>query len=451
ENIWQTYDFFPESVAGFNFLNDGRSFTRLEKNQIVQYDLETGQRSAVILRGDALPKENGWTGDIDSYEFSADETKILLSTDSRSIYRHSSEAFFFVYDREAESLTPVYPKKRHRLASLNISGDKVAFVVDNNLHFKDLTTGRVKRITNDGKINEVINGGTDWVYEEEFSFDRGFEWSPDGLRIAFYRFDETSVPEFTYTDFHDNLYPEYNTFKYPKVGEANSRVSVHVYDVQFDSVRELMVVNNKPDDKWHYIPRIKWTQDPTQLCMTRMNRHQNELELVIANTTTGKQSTILTEKNPYYIDITNHLTFLKNGKQFIWSSEKNGWRHIYLHSMNGKELGQVTGGNWDVTNFYGVDEENGRIYFQAAKRDPLQREVYTKSIQGKDLPRPLAEAPGTNSANFSSTFDYFVLTHSTINQPATYQVMDGDGQLVRKIIDNGVLAKKQETYGVRPV
>ncbi|MEL6356500.1 MAG: prolyl oligopeptidase family serine peptidase, partial [Bacteroidota bacterium] len=157
------------------------------------------------------------------------------------------------------------------------------------------------------------------------------------------------------------------------------------------------------------------------------------------------------EKNPYYIDITNHLTFLKNGKQFIWSSEKNGWRHIYLHSMNGKELGQVTGGNWDVTNFYGVDEENGRIYFQAAKRDPLQREVYTKSIQGKDLPRPLAEAPGTNSANFSSTFDYFVLTHSTINQPATYQVMDGDGQLVRKIIDNGVLAKKQETYGVRPV
>lgn len=450
EDIWGTYEFFPQSVAGFNFLQDGKTYTRLEDNKVVQYDLASGSRTGVILRGDALPKANGWTGKIDSYQFSTDETKILLSTDTRQLYRHSTEAYYFVYDRESKDLTPVNEDGRHRLASLNPSGNRVAFVKDNNLFYKDLGSGRVTQITDDGAVNSIIYGATDWVYEEEFSFDRGFQWSPDGRRIAFYRFDESAVPQFTYTDYHSDLYPEYNTFKYPKVGEANSKVSIHVYDLKGRSTSELITVNENEEQDWHYVPRINWTQDPTVLCMTLLNRHQNQLELRLANTATGNTKTLLTEENKYYVDITDNLTFLKSGKQFVWSSEKDGWHHLYLYNMEGEQLQQITQGEYEVTNFYGVDEANGRVFFQAAMRDPMQREVYTKSLMGKDLPRPIADSPGSNRANFSSTFDYFVLTHSGINEPATYQVMDRSGELVRSIIENGPLREKQTEYGVQP-
>ncbi|MEM9835376.1 MAG: alpha/beta fold hydrolase [Bacteroidota bacterium] len=451
ENIWQTYDFIPGSVRGFNFLQDGTSFTRLNGNEIVRYNLATGATMGVILNGADLPQENGWTGEIESYTFSEDETKILLSTDSRQSFRHSSEAYFFVYDRESRELTPVNREKRHRLASLNQAADKVAYVMDNNLFYKDLTNGDVVQITKDGKTNSIINGATDWVYEEEFSFDRGFQWSPDGQRIAFYRFDESAVPEFTYTDFKDGLYPVYNTFKYPKVGEANSEVSIHVHHLAEGKTEKLLSVNDANSGEWHYVPRIQWTNDPAQLAVTRMNRHQSLLELLAINTKTGKRSTLVKEGSKYYVDVTDNLTFLKNGKQFIWSSEKDGHHHLYLYSMDGRQLLQLTSGNYDVTDFYGVDEANKRIYFQAAAKDPMQREVYSKSLAGKDKPQPIADQLGSSSANFSSTFDYFVLNHSTINTPPTYRVMDRDGKEVRSIIDNESLAAKQAAFGVQPV
>lgn len=451
ENIWATYDFIPESVPGFNFLNDGQTFTRLEDNQVISYDLKSGEQKEVILDGGKLPKTNGWNGNIESYSFSDDESKMLLSTDSRQLFRHSSEAYFFVYDRGTNKLTPVNAEKRHRLASLNQQGNKVAYVLDNNLWYKDLVNGQVIQITKDGATNAIINGATDWVYEEEFGFDRGFQWSPDGQRIAYYRFDESQVPEFTYTDFKDGMYPIYNTFKYPKVGEKNSQVSIYVYDLKMNKEQEAVSVNENPTDRWHYIPRIQWTQDPAVLAITRMNRHQSELELLTVDTRKGTRTTLLSEASRYYIDVTDNLTFLKSGKEFIWSSERDGFNHLYLYSMGGKELQQLTSGPYEVTEFYGVDEKNGAIYFQAAKRDAMQREVYTKSLKGKDLPRPIAAKAGDNGGSFSSTFDYFVLTHSTINTPPTYQVMDRDGKEVRTIIDNTDLAAKQQAFGVQPV
>ncbi|PHI19786.1 S9 family peptidase [Lewinellaceae bacterium SD302] len=447
EDIWQTYEFIPESVSGFNYLADGKSYTRLEDNKVYSYDLESGKRTTTVLDGGALGKVKGYNGKIDSYEFSDDESKILISSDTRQLYRHSTEAYYFVYDREAKTLKPVNSTQRHRLASLDPSGTKVAYVADNDLYFKNLLNDQVTQVTKDGKVNEIINGATDWVYEEEFGFDRGFQWSPDGQRIAYYRFDEAAVPEFTYTDFHGELYPEYNTFKYPKVGENNSKVSVHSYDLKAAKSMEMLAVNDNEKDTWHYIPRINWTRNAQQLAVTRMNRFQNALELLLIDAKTNERSTLLKESNKYYIDITDNLYFLKDGKQFVWSSEKSGYNHLYLYDMKGKEINQLTTGNWEVTNFYGVDEAKGQIYFQAAKRDPMQREVYVKSLRGRDNPRPVAADPGTNSANFSSTYDYFVLTNSAINQPASYQVMKGDGSPVRRILDNAVLAEKQLEFG----
>ena len=449
EDIWQDYVFMPERVSGFNFLRDGRSFARLEQNAVVKYDLKTGNRTSVLAKGDELPTTTGFDGRIDAYQFSEDETKLVLSNQSEQLYRRSSQSFFFVYDLEEKKLTPVYPEKKHRLATLDPTGKRVAFVVDNNVWIKDLASGEITQVTTDGATNKIINGASDWVYEEEFSFARAIHWSPDGSYLAYLKFDESKVKEFTYTDFHNDMYPEYNTFKYPKVGEENSTVSLHAFNVKSGQTKDLLTVNSSPADEWHYLPRVQWTTEGDRLTAQRMNRHQSKLELLLFDLGSGRQSTLLTESNKYYIDVHDNLTFLENGKEFIWTSEQSGFNHVYLYDMKRGESTQITSGNWDVTDFYGLHD--GAVFFQAAKNGPTGRQVFRQSLKGKDMPRPLAAKGGVNSAQFSDTYDYFVLTNSTINSPETVTVMDGRGQPVRQIIDNMDLKGRIKNYGYQPV
>lgn len=444
EGIWRDYKYSAKSVPGFNFLQDGRHYTRLEGNKIQQYDLTTGQLVQTVLDAATLRKP-GFSGEIDGYSFSADEQKILLSTEEEAIYRHSSQANFWVYDREVNTLTPVFDRGKQRLASLNPQANKVAFVFQNNLYYKDLTSGVTRQITRDGVENAIINGATDWVYEEEFSFDRGFHWSPDGGKIAFYRFDESRVPEFTMTNFINELYPQNVTFKYPKVGAPNSVVSIHIHDLDDDQT-----VKAETGD-WEYIPRIKWTRNANQLCIFRMNRHQNELELLLADGNTGKTSLLLRETNKYYIDIHDNLTFLKDGRHFIWTSEQNGWNHLYLYTMDGQLVRALTDGKWEVTEVYGVDETNDALFYQAAKVSAMQREIYRMPLMGKGTEKRLSTEAGWNSAQFSSTFDFFVLNYSTINTPPVYTVLDRNSKRVRLIEDNARLESKQDSSGVSPV
>ena len=446
EDIWQRFTFFPRSVPGFNFQNDGSHYTRLEQNRINQYDLVSGKRTETIFDPASVSGVDGFNGIVDDYTFSDDETQILIKTETEQIYRHSTRANFYIYDRKGETLKAVFSDGKQRYATFNPQGDKVAFVHANNLYFHDLNTGKVTQITDDGEMNAIINGATDWVYEEEFAYDRAFEWSGDGKSIAFLRFDESAVKEFTMTNYRDGLYPEYVTFKYPKVGEENAKVTVHIYNTAFG--RTIDVAASVNED--YYIPRIKWTKDPNQLCVYRMNRHQNQLELLLANAQSGKTSLLLKESSKTYVSefVLDNLFFLEDGKSFLWTSEKSGWHHIYLYNMKGKEMQQLTAGEWDVTDLYGIDEKSGLVYYQAAEKSPLERQVYSASINGKRKQK-LADSPGWNSAQFSSTFDYFVLTHSTIESPATYTVYDKDGKEVRVIEDNAALKQKQESYGTQ--
>jgi dipeptidyl-peptidase-4 len=437
DNIWKTYTFLPERVPGFNFLNDGKHYTRLENNRIVQYDLRTGEQVGILLDGDRLDS----VGEIEGYQFTADESKIILDSEQERIYRHSYRADFKIYDRATSTVMPVYEKgKKTRLAALSPDGTKVAFVYDNNLYYQDLKSGKITEVTTDGELNKIINGATDWVYEEEFGDDHGFFWSPDSKQLAYYRFDETAVPEFTMTNYRDEMYPEYVTFKYPKVGEKNSDVSIHIYDLAAGNAQ--MVASTGRD--WEYFPRIKWTSTPGQLCVFHLNRHQNKLQLQVVDYG-GESRTLLTEENRYYVDIHDNLTFLNNGKQFIWTSEQDGWNHIYLYNMNGKLERQLTQGDWEVTRFYGLDEANGTLFFQAAMESPLRREVYSLPLDGKK-PRSLAKEVGTSSAQFSGNYDYFVLTYSTINRPAEYTVVDRQGKRLRVIEDNASLQNLQDAY-----
>ena len=447
EDIWSSYIFSPDGVRGFNFMQDGTSYAELTGNAVVVSDITTGEAEATLLDGNSLPTDGGFNGSIDSYTLSDDERKILISSETEQLFRRSSQSFFFVYDRDDESLTPVYPEAKIRLATLDPTGEHVAFVVDNNIYIKDLEGGNLTQVTADGEVNAIINGASDWVYEEEFSFSKALYWSPDGERLAYLKFDERAVPEFTYTDFHDGMYPEYNTFKYPKVGEENSTVSLHVYALDDAETTDLLTVNGAESGEWHYLPRVQWTLQDDELTAQRMNRHQSKLELLLFDLDEQEQRTLLTEENKYYVDVTDNLTFLEDG--FIWTSEQDGFNQIYHYGMDGEKPVPLTSARYDVTEFYGVHD--GRIYFQAAGRDPMQREVYAKSLRGRDLPAPVAAERGYNDAQFSGNYDYFVLTNSNINRPQRVTVMDATGSEVREIVSNEELAERMTEYGFQPV
>ncbi|MFK7932640.1 MAG: S9 family peptidase [Saprospiraceae bacterium] len=443
EDIWRNYKFYAQSVPGFNFQNDGKHYTRLEENAIVQYDLTSGKQTKVLFAADQAEDNADFSGKISGYTFSDDESKIMIKSESESIYRRSSKANFYLWD--GKKLTTIFSEGKTMYTTINSLMNKAAFVYENNLYVKDLNGGTVTQITKDGKQNEIINGSADWVYEEEFSFAKAFHWSPDGKKIAFYRFDESGVKEFTMTNYTGGLYPEYETFKYPKVGEDNALVTIHIYDTETGKITKA----DTGTETDQYIPRITWTPD-NELVVFRMNRHQNHLELLLADTKTGVTQTLLEEKNKYYIDIHDNLTFLENGKQFVWTSEKDGYNHIYLYDKKGKQLRQLTKGDWEVTNFYGVDEKNGLIYFQAAQKSPMDREIYSVSLKGKGM-KTIAGTVGYNSAQFSSTFDYYVNNYSNINTAPTYTVYNRAGKVIRVIEDNQRIAQLQKGYDVENV
>ncbi len=444
QSIWASNALSPATVPGFNFLNDGRHYTRLEQNSIRQYDLTNGQLTATLLNGNTL----GLDGSIADYAFSPGEDLLLIQTGREPIYRRSSRANFFIYDRASRELTPLYAGNKVQYATFNPQANRVAFVMDNNLYYRDLARDEIIQVTDDGLSNAIINGAADWVYEEEFGFAKAFFWSPDGERLAFIRFDERKVPEFTLTNYRQGLYPEYQTFKYPKVGEANSLVSVHIYDLASGQTVDVQLEGI--DDQ--YIPRIKWTQDPKLLCVYRMNRHQNELDLLLAHAETGATRVLLQEREAAYISeyILDNLTFLSDGQHFLWSSERDGWHHLYLFDMEGELVRQLTRGDWEVDAFYGVDEANGEVYYQSTEGGSTQRQVYALGLDGQ-AKRLLAGEPGWNEAQFSSTYDYFVLQHSDANTPARFAVYDRALDLLRTIEDNAALQSRQEMLNVQPV
>ncbi len=446
EDIWQDYTFYAKSVPGFNFMKNGKNYTRLEDNSVKVYDLTTGKMTETLLTGDELKGKSGFNGKIGSYSFSNDESKILIKSESESIYRRSSKAFFHVYDRKSKSLTSIYNDDKISYASFSPDASMVAYVWENNLYYFDLDSEVTLPITFDGEKNKIINGATDWVYEEEFAFAKAFEWSPDGKSIAYLRFDESEVKEFTMTRYYDGMYPIYETFKYPKVGEDNAKVSAHIYNLK----KEESMAVGMGDMNDMYIPRIKWTRDPNKLCVYKMNRHQNQLDLMLADAKTGRTDLLLSETNKYYIDVTDDIRFLKNGIEFIWTSEKSGYNHIYVYSMKGNELRQLTKGEFDVTSFYGVDEKNNKVFYQAAAKSPMQREVYQVSLDGKSS-KQMVSVDGTSRAQFSSTFDYFVLNNSSANRPATYTVYDKNSKKVRLIEGNKDLNYKMREYNVASV
>ena len=407
--------------------------------QIDLYDFATLKKVANLVDSKNHKElENG----IDSYTFDASEKKILIACNSNQIFRHSFTADYFLYDIPSKKITKLFDFQVQE-PTFSPDGTKIAYAKENNLYVYDVASQKSTAVTTDGKKNAIINGITDWVYEEEFAFVRAFDWSKDSKKLAYIRFDESAVPEFSMSMFHTDLYPTIETFKYPKAGEKNSVVSLHIYDANANTAKKVDLGNYND----FYIARLQWTNDSNILSAQVLNRHQNNLDLLFVDGTTATAKVVLNEKDKAYVDVTDNLTFLKDNS-FIWTSEKDGFNHIYVYDKTGKLKSQVTKGNWEVTSYYGLDEKTKTIFFQSTENGSINRDVYSIALDGKNKLR-LTSKVGTSAATFSPNFQYFITTFSSNLQPTTYTLNEAkSGKEIQVIENNQALADKLKEYNL---
>lgn len=444
ENIQRDGTFYARSIRGITSMNDGEHYTVIESGgKIAKYSYAKGKRVDILF--DAENFDIPSLKKISGYELSADENKILLSTNVVPIYRRSFTADYYIYDIQKKTVAPLSNNGVQRLATFSPDGQKVAFVRENNIYIVRLNSGKETQITFDGKFNHIINGAADWVYEEEFALATGMQWSPDSKQLAFYRFDESDVKVFSMSMFQDQLYPENYTFKYPKAGEDNSIVSIHAYNLDTEETKT-MDIGNETDQ---YIARIKWTINPNQLSMVRLNRLQNKVEILLANAESGSTKVLYTETNEHYVEEPNddYPLFTSDGKYFIIPSEMDGYNHIYLYNMNGKLETQLTSGKNEVRKVYGYDARSKRVYYTCFDESPMRTAVKWISLDGKKHEK-LSQRIGTNSAAFSKTFKYYIHFHSSVSTPTLVTMHNAKGKELRVIEDNAKLKETLATYEI---
>lgn len=439
DDLWKNYSFYPEYVRGLKSMKGGDYYTQIDKNKngskLNKYSYRTGKLISTIADSEKLEIP------ITNYSFSEDEKKVLFACETESIYRYSSRSIYYVYDVNNGSLNKLLDQKV-MYATFSPDGSQVAYVKDNNLFLMNLENMQEIQITNDGINNEIINGASDWVYEEEFGLVNAFFWSPDGNKIAFYRFDEREVKKFSMDMFQGELYPTQYEFRYPKAGEENSKISIHLFDTKTKKTQEIAVLED-----FEYLPRMGWTKDPNSLYLLRMNRHQNHLDFLLIDATTTESRVLFTETDSYYIDIHDNTTFLNDGKHFIWTSEKSGFNHLYKVRLDDGSMQQITTGNWEVTNYHGMHADSDKIYYTSTEDGPINRSVYSINTDGKDKQK-LTKKIGTNSVNFSQGMKYFINTYSTANEPPFFSLHNGNGKQIRILEDNKKLSEKMNQYAL---
>jgi len=443
ENIWTLPTFKSKSVPGFNAMNDGKRYTQIDNEgaqQINVYDLLNGKKQKTLF-DNAVNKANGEKISVDEYAFSADEQKMLLLTEAKNIYRRSILHKVYIYDIKSGGLQllDVDPVLH---ATFSPDGSKVAFVKNNNLYYRDLKSGQTVTVTTDGERNKIINGNCDWVYEEEFQFSRAYQWSEKGNYIAYYRFDESNVPQYTMT-VYDSLYPTPYQYKYPKAGEPNSLVQIKVYDLA-KKQSTLADVGTETDQ---YIPRIKWTNDDSKLCVLRMNRLQNQLEYLMADANTGKSTIAYLEKNDRYIEINDNIEFLSDNASCIFSSGQSGYNHLYRWDWKAQNLVSLTDGNFDVESIVSIDKKNNLIYYTAAEGSPMERKLYVVDQNGQHK-KCLTGENGFHAITPCNGDRYFLDKYTTIHTPAVFYLRDANGKIVRTLEDNKALKATMDEYAL---
>jgi len=443
EDIWQKGTFRAQNAPEIRWAKDenhyySESFSPSNHQVIVKYRVLSDKAIDTVFSAQWVSEKNF---SFEDFAFSPDEGKILLTSESEPIYRHSTRSNFFVYNKRDKSLQKINGEGKAANAEFSPDATKIAFTRDNNLYFYDLISKKEIPVSNDGKINEIINGHTDWVYEEEFSFTKAYFWSPDSKKIAFYRFDENRVPTYSMQTW-DGLYPKNYVYKYPKAGEWNAEVSVFIHDLEKSATTKVELGS----DTDFYVPRVKWTQNPNLLSVQKMNRLQNLLEVIHVDAYSGKGKTILTEKSQTYIDITDDLTYFPDGKRFLFSSEKNGNNHLYFYDISGALILQITDGNFEVSKLESIDTKNRLIYFTSTEISPLQRQLYVIDFEGKNK-KQLTKSDGVHQLSFSPNSRYYIDQFSSASVPPVVQLVKTSTNMpVKILVENNDLIAKNRDY-----
>ena len=449
DDIFGSSKFFSRGIRGFQWIKEGAAYSYLEtdtakkQTDVWTVDVASGKKSKLVdasklvLAGvsDSLARAFR----IQNYFWSPDEKKILF-TGSLPARSMKTGGNFFLYDLGAETFKQLTDTDAEQM-NVKFSPDSrmIGFVRKENIVVLDLETGKETQLTFDG-AEHVLNGHFDWVYEEEFGIIDGWRWSPDGSSIAYWQLDENRVPDFPIMDFMP-LHQEVMHMRYPKAGDPNSVVKIGV--VSLSTKKTIWMDIGAPPDSAQdtYIPRIMWTSKLNTLAIERLNRHQNQLDLLLADATTGTSKVILTETEKTWIEIKDDLRFLKKTDTFIWSSERDGFLHLYTYGMDGKLSRQLTQGKWAVERLLGVDEKTGTVYFTAAVVSPLDREVYSVNLNGLGFKR-LTRGNGSNSASFSPDCSVFLHTFSDASTPTRVSLRKNDGSLIRVVDDGAIEALK---------
>jgi len=431
------------AIGDMRSLPDGEHYTAMnsDRNMIIKYSYRTGHPVDTLFN--AKTARECTFKDFEGYLISSTGHRILVWRDSESIYRRSSKAVIYDYDVRRNFVKPLTEStSKQMIPTFSPDGRMCAYVRDNNIWIKKFDFDTETQVTKDGEINKVLNGITDWVYEEEFSVTNLMAWSPDNEYLAFGKTNETEVPTYSMQKFDNNLYPDFYTYKYPKAGQKNSKITLHSYSVASKDIKELKL----PVNEETYIPRIVFTTNADQLAVMTLNRTQNVFNMYYANPKSGVFRLVLREENKSYVD-SEYLTSIRfSASGFTYLSEQNGYAHIYLYSPTGVMQRQVTKGNWDVTRLIGIDEVTKTVYYESAEESPLRRAVY--KIDAKGVKTKLTTQTGTNSAEFSANFAYYVNKYSNANTPMQITVYEAKkGTALRVLQDNNALKKKLAEYG----
>ena len=434
-----------QSIHGLKPMLDGEHYTQIspDHKRIVKYSFKTGEEVGTVF--DVATARNHTLKSFDDYILSPDESLILIQTETKPIYRRSFTAVYYIYNVKNRTLEPLSEGGPQQVPLFSPDSHQIAFVRNNNIFLVKLLFGNSEsQVTKDGEYNKVLNGIPDWVYEEEFGFNRAFDFSADSRMIAYIRFDESQVPMFSFPEYKGMFpsrdeyasYPGAYTYKYPKAGETNSTVSVHTFDIKSRVTRKM----NLEMDADGYIPRIKFTSDPEKLAIMTLNRHQNRFNVYMANPRSALCKTVIRDEAEQYIKEQAYSDIVFYPENIVMMSERDGYNHLYLYSIGGNLIKQITSGKFEVKDFLGWDQKTNVFYYTSNEESPLRSAVY--KVDGKGKKTKLSTRVGTNNALFSKNFAYYINTYSSKDTPTLITLNNNKGKEMATLMDNAELKSK---------
>lgn len=435
--MWVGNAYIRESV---DLPSEPDAYMSFSRGQVSAMSYATGMEKRKIFNVKEISDPEGLLSNVTSIQPTSSAEQYIIECNTESIYRHSTVSDHYIYNTHYKTLTPLSKEGHERCVEISSDGVLAAFVRDGNIFLKKLRYNSTSSITSDGEFNKVINGAPDWVYEEEFSTERSLAFSPDNTELAYIRYDESDVKEFSMPMYdyepgnvHSTSYPQEYRYKYPKAGEVNSKVSVHVYDIQTRKTKEMQIALEKGD---FYIPRIYWTSEPHKLAVVRLNRRQDVMDILIVDTQSTVATVLYTDKDKCYIDesVYSNLMFLPKGKGFLVLSENSGYMQLYHYNMQGVLMRQITAGNYDVMEVNGYDEQTNSVIYTVAKPLPTQRRICVTSLDGKKNVN-IGDKDGYYDAKVVAGGKMLMVRYSTANTPNTINLYSLDGKKIREIED----------------